>query len=212
MQTQDRRVTVPPDGPYTIADVQHSMRALKTIAHRLLSGMHSPSLQASDLVQEALLREPDKIWQDEQHFLNDTRNKMKQALIDYLRRKNAARRQAPENEISEARGLFDQTPSTVYGLNQLQAALQSLQFTLFNNLQTPDITQLAQDCPEAMEAFLNTLRDLEARRPDWAQVVELRVFAGLTFEQIAALIGKSEKTVRTHWSLARGVLQSEDTE
>ena len=202
---------MPQESPYTIADVQQSMRALKKIAYGLLRGLHSPSLQVSDLVQEALLREPDKTWQDERHFLNDTRNKMKQALIDYLRRKNAARRQALESEVSETRGLFDQTPSTMHGLNQMQASAQSLQFTLFNGLQTPDITQLAQDYPDAMEAFLEALHDLEVSRPNWAQVVELRIFAGLTFEQIAAVIGKSEKTVRTHWTLARGFLQSDNT-
>lgn len=212
MQKHDRRPAVAQEGPYTIADIQQSMQVLKSIAYGVLRGLHSTSLQASDLVQEALLREPDKNWQDERHFLNDTRNKMKQVLIDYLRRKNAARRQAPEGGISANRGLYDQTPSTVHSLRQLQAAVQSLQFTLFNNLQTPDISQLAQEYPDAMEAFLDALRKLEARRPEWAQVVELRLFAGLTFEQIAVLLGKSEKTVRTHWSLARGVLQPENLE
>ena len=42
-----------------------------------------------------------------------------------------------------------------------------------------------------------------------AQVVELRFFAGLTIEEIAALIGKSEPTVKRDWVIARAWLQRE---
>jgi len=42
-----------------------------------------------------------------------------------------------------------------------------------------------------------------------AQVVELRFFAGLTIEEIAALIGVSEPTVKRDWVVARAWLQRE---
>ena len=42
-----------------------------------------------------------------------------------------------------------------------------------------------------------------------AQVVELRFFAGLTVEEIAALIGISEPTVKRDWVVARAWLQRE---
>ncbi|MEP6833142.1 MAG: ECF-type sigma factor [Gemmatimonas sp.] len=42
-----------------------------------------------------------------------------------------------------------------------------------------------------------------------AQVVELRFFAGLTVEEIAALVGVSEPTVKRDWVVARAWLQRE---
>lgn len=194
-------------GQYKIDDFTHYMSELKRIAYGLLRGIDSPSLRPSDLVQDALLKEPDKSWQDEQHFLNDTRKKMKQALVDYLRRKNAARRQKPQEDISAEPGYQDWTPSTQAGMGELHEKLSALQFSLLNASQPPDITRLALQWPDQMGYFLDTLGRLEASRPDWAQVVELRVFAGLTFEQIADVMGKSEKTIRTYWALGKGFLQ-----
>jgi RNA polymerase sigma factor (TIGR02999 family) len=44
---------------------------------------------------------------------------------------------------------------------------------------------------------------LAAEDPQKAQIVKLRFFAGLGYEEIAALLGVNEKTVRRHWEVAK---------
>jgi RNA polymerase sigma factor (TIGR02999 family) len=39
--------------------------------------------------------------------------------------------------------------------------------------------------------------------PEKAQIVKLRFFVGLSHEEIAALLGVNEKTVRRHWEVAK---------
>jgi len=36
-----------------------------------------------------------------------------------------------------------------------------------------------------------------------AEIVKLRSFVGLCFEEIAALLGLNERTVRRHWTFAK---------
>jgi RNA polymerase sigma factor (TIGR02999 family) len=50
------------------------------------------------------------------------------------------------------------------------------------------------------------LRDLAATDPRLAELVELHFFAGLTFVEIAALRGLSERTVQRDWEKARMLL------
>jgi RNA polymerase sigma factor (TIGR02999 family) len=47
------------------------------------------------------------------------------------------------------------------------------------------------------------LTDLEALDPEKARVVELRFFAGMSSDDVARLLGCSERTVRRHWQVAR---------
>jgi RNA polymerase sigma factor (TIGR02999 family) len=50
------------------------------------------------------------------------------------------------------------------------------------------------------------LERLEAESPRLARLVELHFFAGLTFEEIAELLGMGERTVKRHWRSARAFL------
>jgi RNA polymerase sigma factor (TIGR02999 family) len=50
------------------------------------------------------------------------------------------------------------------------------------------------------------LTRLAALDGDQARLVELRFFAGLTVEEIAPLLGRSERTVKREWRLARAWL------
>ena len=54
----------------------------------------------------------------------------------------------------------------------------------------------------------NALRELEALDPALAQVVEMRYFAGLNEEDIAAALGVTDRTVRRDWDKARTLLFS----
>lgn len=53
------------------------------------------------------------------------------------------------------------------------------------------------------------LRDLEAIDPKQAQVVELRFFGGLTFEEIAEVMDVSVRTAKREWSVAKRWLRRE---
>jgi RNA polymerase sigma factor (TIGR02999 family) len=50
------------------------------------------------------------------------------------------------------------------------------------------------------------LDQLAREDPDKAEVVKLRVFAGLKVSEIASILGTSEKTVQRHWNFARAWL------
>lgn len=54
----------------------------------------------------------------------------------------------------------------------------------------------------------DSLRDLATTDPGLAELVELHFFAGLTFIEIAALRGVSERTVQRDWDKARMLLFS----
>jgi len=47
------------------------------------------------------------------------------------------------------------------------------------------------------------LNALAAEDPQKAEIVKLRFFVGLDHEEIAALLGVNEKTVRRHWEVAK---------
>jgi RNA polymerase sigma factor (TIGR02999 family) len=55
----------------------------------------------------------------------------------------------------------------------------------------------------ALDEALRRLSELDARQ---AQVVELRFFGGLTLDEIAAIFGVSERTVKREWQKARTFL------
>ncbi len=60
-----------------------------------------------------------------------------------------------------------------------------------------------------IEALDQALTKLEAISPERARVVELRVFAGLSIEEIAEVQGVSERTIKRQWQVARIWLTAE---
>jgi RNA polymerase sigma-70 factor (ECF subfamily) len=55
----------------------------------------------------------------------------------------------------------------------------------------------------------DALTRLAAAEPRWAQVVELRFFAGLEVDEVAGLLGTSTATVKRDWQFARAWLSRE---
>jgi RNA polymerase sigma factor (TIGR02999 family) len=51
------------------------------------------------------------------------------------------------------------------------------------------------------------LRELEESDADLARLVEWYFFAGLTFDEIAEMTDRSERTVRRNWELAKAFLR-----
>jgi RNA polymerase sigma factor (TIGR02999 family) len=62
---------------------------------------------------------------------------------------------------------------------------------------------------EELFAVHEALNALGLEDPEKAEVVKLRYFVGLTFEQTADVLGISERTVRRHWAYARAWLFAE---
>jgi RNA polymerase sigma factor (TIGR02999 family) len=81
-----------------------------------------------------------------------------------------------------------------------------------------EITALPTEMPQGVEsdAELERLSDavdaLAGIEPRLAQVVDLKFFCGLTFPEIGAVLGTSEKTAKRDWEKARILLQHELTE
>jgi RNA polymerase sigma factor (TIGR02999 family) len=66
--------------------------------------------------------------------------------------------------------------------------------------------------PERSREFLeldNALERLAELDPRQARIVELRFFGGLTVEEVAEVLGISEKTVKRDWSVAKAWLHGE---
>ena len=53
------------------------------------------------------------------------------------------------------------------------------------------------------------LKRLAERDPRMAQIVEMRVFAGLSMDEMAVALGVSERTVKRDWAVARAWLSKE---
>ena len=69
-----------------------------------------------------------------------------------------------------------------------------------------ELHESAIEAPAGDEKILQVHEALEAlsvEDPEKAQIVKLRFFVGLSHEEIAALLGVNEKTVRRHWEVAK---------
>jgi len=69
-----------------------------------------------------------------------------------------------------------------------------------------ELHESAIEAPAGDEKVLQVheaLETLAAEDPEKAQIVKLRFFAGLSNEEIAALLSVNEKTVRRHWEVAK---------
>jgi RNA polymerase sigma factor (TIGR02999 family) len=82
----------------------------------------------------------------------------------------------------------------------------AIRVTLDDQLRAPD-----GDAADAVDidAALRRLAELDERK---ARVVELRVFAGLSVEEVARVLSVSEPTVKREWRFARAWMQKALTE
>jgi RNA polymerase sigma factor (TIGR02999 family) len=68
---------------------------------------------------------------------------------------------------------------------------------------------ISKENPGEILAVDETLSRLAAFDPQQARIVELRVFGGLTIEEIAEVVGVSPATVKREWTVARAWLTRE---
>jgi len=62
---------------------------------------------------------------------------------------------------------------------------------------------------ENLLALDEAMQRLEAQKPDLAEVVMLRYYTGLTFEETADVVGRSVSTIKREWRFARAWLARE---
>jgi len=139
------------------------------------------TLNTTALVHEAYLRLADQSapqWQSYPHFLAVASTAMRQILLDYAKRKQAAKRGGAQRHVS---------------LHEIAAGLQGS-------------GDLAGAGSEALLALDESLRRLEQRDPRQSRIVECRFFGGMTIRDTADALGVSPATVTRGWLMARAWL------
>lgn len=71
---------------------------------------------------------------------------------------------------------------------------------------TPEVLE-SHAGPDDLVAVDEAMHGLARLDPELERIVELRVFGGLSHPEIAALIGKSLRSVERDWRLARAILR-----
>jgi len=159
---------------------------LHTLAHRAVQREgRRRALQTTDLLHETYLRLLPKEgcdWQSRTHFFRTAGKVMRHILIQEARRRKAAKRG------------YGRTPVSLADLNQPFQDQTAKSFTF-----------------EDLDALEKALEKLEAHEiHGWmATIVDLRFFAGLTFEKIAEYLGVAKSTVIRDWSFIRAWLHQE---
>ena len=73
-----------------------------------------------------------------------------------------------------------------------------------------DIDDLARDARhDEIVAVVDAIQRLEKKDPRMGEIVRLRFFVGLSVAETAAALGRSDRTVRREWALARAWLHRE---
>ena len=77
-----------------------------------------------------------------------------------------------------------------------------------------ELTALSTDAlgvagiPAGLGRISDALDDLSSLEPALAEIVDLKYFCGFSFDEIAAMKGTSERTVRRQWTKARAYLHA----
>jgi RNA polymerase sigma factor (TIGR02999 family) len=139
------------------------------------------TLTSTALVHEAYLRLVDQSaveWESRAHFLAVASKAMRQILLDYAKRKRAAKRDGGRERIP---------------LDEVEAVLGAGEDAM--DMQS-----------EALIALEESLGRLEAREPRQSRIVECRFFGGMTIEETAEALGISVATVKRGWAMAQAWL------
>ncbi len=139
------------------------------------------TLDTTALVHEAYLKLADQSapeWQNRAHFLGVASTAMRQILIDYAKRKCAAKRGGRRPHVP---------------LHEVEAAL----------LQVEPSAEVRDEVLVALDESLHRLERYSRRQ---MRIVECRFFAGTSVEDTAEALGVSSATVKRGWGMARAWL------
>jgi RNA polymerase sigma-70 factor, ECF subfamily len=153
-------------------------------ARRMRSERCNHTLQPTALVNEAYLRlvdQPRTSWQDRAHFFAIAARLMRQILVDHARTRLLDKRGGEFRQVRSTHGT-----TTGITLDGLLAGTVS---------PTIDIVTIHH--------LLLRLSAFDSRQ---SEVVELHFFGGLSFDENAAVMHLSRRTVKRDWSVARAWL------
>jgi len=139
------------------------------------------TLDTTALVHEAYLRLVDQSapqWQSYPHFRAVASTAMRQILLDYAKRKHAAKRGGGHRRVP---------------LHEIEAALK-------------ESGDLSEARSEALIALDDSLRRLEQRDARQSRIVECRFFGGMTIQDTAEALGVAPATVTRGWLMAKAWL------
>lgn len=156
---------------------------LRDLAHRHRRRWQGDdTLNTTALVHEAYLRLVDQSaapqWVSRPHFLAVASRAMRQILLDYAKRKRAAKRDGDRRRVP---------------LEEVEAALKGG-------------GDPADARSEALIALDESLCGLEQQDPRQSRIVECRFFGGMTIEDTAEALGISPATVKRGWAMAQAWL------
>ena len=191
----------------TTNDLHKFMDELRSMAVNLLRRQwNTPSIQASDLVQSAFRRQGFKnqhlnelTWNNRKHFFGAMFIAMKRALYDYNQKKNAIKRQMPDDFIEEHR-LHNESPENIALIDEDLNKRQRWQVIQISDLELNDLKRTLEHAPEQVSALIEALEELETKDPEGAAVVQYRIFGGLTLADTATMMDISIKTVQRKWN------------
>ena len=149
------------------------------------------TLQRTALVHEAFLRLADQqhvTWQSRAQFFGLASQMMRRILVDYARKRNAAKRGEDPVRVDLEDVIHGRGPGADRDV-QLQLA--------------------SVDPEQDFERVDAVLRRLEQFDPRQGKLVELRYFGGLSQDEAAEVLGVSLATVKRDWAFARAWLQRE---
>ena len=158
---------------------------LRQAAHgRLRAERDGHTLNTTALVHETWLRMVDQTrvaWQSRAHFFAVASDAMRRILIDHARRSRAEKRGAGAVTLPLEEAL--DRPAAPAAMPDEQA--------------------------DELIALDEALARLAVFNPQGAKVVQYRFFGGLTSDEIAAVLGTSERSARRAWTVARAWLRRE---
>jgi len=142
------------------------------------------TLNTTALVHETYLRLVDHNapqWVNRPHFMAVAATAMRQILLDYAKRKRAAKREGAGNYVP---------------LHELEEVLRGGR-------------DASDALPDALIALDTALMRLERHNPRQRSVVECRFFGGMTIGDTAQALALSPATVKRDWTLAQAWLYRE---
>jgi RNA polymerase sigma factor (TIGR02999 family) len=169
--------------------VYHELRAMAQNHLRRERSGHT--LQRTALVHEAFLRLVDQknvTWHSRAQFFGLASQMMRRILVDYARKRRAAKRGEDPVRIDMERMLHGSDDH----------ADQHLGLALLSGESGVDFGEF--------DGVLQRLEQLDARQ---GRLVELRFFGGLSLDEAAKVIGVSLATAKRDWVFARAWLQRE---
>ena len=161
--------------------VYDELHALAECQRRRWKG--DETLNTTALVHEAYLRLVDQSapqWSSRPHFLAVASRAMRQILLDYAKRKRAAKREGGRPHVQ---------------LHEIEAALKG-----------GGEVEVTEARSEAIIALEDSLQRLEQNDPRQSRIVECRFFGGMTIEDTAEALGISPATVKRRWAMAQAWL------